>query len=96
MAGLTVGFGSTLLVVVGPVFLATMGHPNVAVGLLDAGAASLIGLILKMGFGCYRYFKNPPIRRMKNPQLEPNPSILILEGQDAATGGFYGATEAAS
>jgi hypothetical protein len=51
-----------------PVLLATMGHPNFAVGLLDAGVASLIGLILKMRFGCYRYFKNPPIRRMKNPQ----------------------------
>jgi hypothetical protein len=47
MAGLTIGFGSALLVVV----LATMGHPNVAVGLLDAGVASLIGLILKMRFG---------------------------------------------
>jgi hypothetical protein len=33
---------------------------------------------------------------MKNPQLEPNPSILTLDGQDAATTGFYGATEAAS
>jgi hypothetical protein len=64
---------------------------------VDAGVAGLIGLILKMRFGGYRYFKNPPIRRTKNPQLEPNPSILTpLEGQDAATGGFYGAIEAAS
>jgi hypothetical protein len=60
MAGLTVGFGRALLVVVGLSFLLRWGHPDVAVGLLDAGVASLIG--------CSRYFKNPPIRRMKNPR----------------------------
>jgi len=71
MAGLTIGFGSALLVVVGSVFSCDEGPSHVA-GLLDAGVASLIGLILKMRFGSYRYFKNPSIRRMKNPQLEPN------------------------
>jgi hypothetical protein len=51
MAGLTVGFGVALSVIGGSVFLTAKGHPNVAVGLLGAAVASLIGLIFKARFG---------------------------------------------
>jgi hypothetical protein len=45
---------------------------------------------------CQRYLKIPRIHRLKNPQLRPKPSILTRGGSDAATGGFYGDTAAAS
>jgi hypothetical protein len=51
MAGLLVGFGVALSVIGGFVVLTAKGHPNIAVGLLGAAVAGLIGLILKMRFG---------------------------------------------